>query len=301
MWSRLALVCVALAALSFVPLAGMARTQDQSSEVAKAPPAPAPAQTGSPVPLAPKQPTGPVRYGDEFFAAARATIMAARAKAAGGDSSAYASPAGPVNLGSVNATPPETYVLGPGDKLVVRLSSPYTEPSETKLVVDSLGAVTVPQSGQRLVVRGQTMSQAEALFTSEIGRYLRKPTVRLVLEELRTFNVTVLGESFAPGSYTVPATFTLFNLVLATGGPSPNGSFRTIQLRRNNAGATFDLYRFLISGEADQDVQLQPGDVVYYPVSGGEVTVSGEVNRPGLFELGREESLASVLAYAGGI
>lgn len=271
----------------------------QAQPPAPAAPAPAPAgakedEKPAPAPLA--------KFGDEIFAASRAAIRAAQGRPTG-DGNAFQGPAaGPMMLGNVLGTPPETYQLGPGDKLTLRVTTPFTEPVETKLTVDATGAVLVPATGRRYSVRGQTLSQVERQLTKEVGEFLNTPTVTLTLDELRTFSISVLGESFAPGVYQVPSTFSLFNLILATGGPSVRGSLRTIMLRRNNApGRTFDLYKFLSSGDAKQDVLLQPGDVIFYPVAKGTVSIDGEVNRPGIYELSGKETLSSVLSYASGI
>ena len=243
------------------------------------------------------------RFGDEFFNVSRRAIAQARSQiATGGNSSAFSGPAGPVNLGNVGATPPETYQLGPGDKLTLRVSSATLDPSEAHLAVDNLGYITIPQSGKRIVVVGQTLASTQKIVTESVQGYIRNAQVTLTLDELRTFTVTILGESFAPGAYQVPATFTLFNLILATGGPSERGSLRNIQLRRNNSPVrNFDLYRFLIFGDAKQDIPLQPGDVVFFNVQQGQVEVSGEVNRPASYELKGGESLSDVLALSGGI
>jgi protein involved in polysaccharide export with SLBB domain len=147
-----------------------------------------------------------------------------------------------------------------------------------------------------------TLSQAQDFLSKEVTGYVRGADVLLTLNELRTFTVSVLGESFAPGVYQVPASFSIFNLSLATGGPSGRGSMRSVQLRRNNSPArTFDLYKFLIDGQASQDIQLQPGDVIFYPVSKGQASVAGEVNRPGVFELLGGETLKSLMNFAGGV
>jgi protein involved in polysaccharide export with SLBB domain len=243
------------------------------------------------------------RFGEELFFPARQAIRAARQRAAqGGSGDAFAGPSGPISLGNITATPPETYQLGPGDKLTIRVSSRFISPEESRLVLDPLGSVSAPRSNAKIVLRGLTIGQAEAALRREIARVVRDPQVSVTLDELRTFTVSVLGESFSPGSYQVPATFSIFNLVLATGGPAARGTLRSIQLRRNNAPAMeFDLYRFIILGEAKQDVPLQPGDVIFFPVSQGEATVAGEVNRPSIFELKGKEGLRDVLAYAGGV
>lgn len=245
-----------------------------------------------------------LRFGEDIFGPSRQAILAARSRAAKAaqEGNAFTEPSGPISLGSINATPPETYQIGPGDRLTLRVSSTFTAPTETQITVDPRGSIVVPLSGRRLVVRGLTMAQAESTLSKEVGSIIRNPSVTLTLDELRTFTVTVLGESFAPGAYQVPATFSVFNLVLATGGPTERGALRNIQLRRNNAPPrTFDLYKFLITGQADQDIQLQPGDVIFFPVSKGQVSVEGEVNRPSTFEIVGGETLKQILGFAGGV
>jgi protein involved in polysaccharide export with SLBB domain len=245
-----------------------------------------------------------LRFGDEIFAPTRAAILAARAQISDAQQTgnAFTSPIGPVPLGSVNATPPGTYQLGPGDKLNVRVSAALVDAIESVVAIDSTGSAAAPYTGRKIVLRGLTLAEAEAALTKEIGSTLRNPKVIVTLTELRTYSVSVLGEAFAPGTYQVPATFSLFNLVLATGGPSPRGTLRSIQIRRNGVSARiFDLYSFLIKGDARQDVQLQPGDVIFFPVMQGIVSVTGEVARPGNFEVKGDETLRQLLAYAGGI
>jgi protein involved in polysaccharide export with SLBB domain/lysophospholipase L1-like esterase len=244
------------------------------------------------------------RFGEEVFQPSRQVIRQGRDRAAQGGQSdnAFASPSGPIQLGSVNATPPESYLLGPGDKITLRVSSALAEAVETPLQIDAKGAVVVPQSGRRLVVRGMTVAQAEKALTADISTIIRNPRVQVMFSEMRTFSVTILGEAFAPGTYQVPATFGIFNLILATGGPTTRGTIRDIQLRRNNGPArSFDLYKFLIGGQAGQDLPLQPGDVIYFPVSKGLVSVEGEVNRPAVFEILGGETLKQILGYAGGV
>lgn len=243
---------------------------------------------------------GVVRYGDEIFVPSRRAIRNATSQHS--IDNAFTNPTGPIPLGIVNATPPNTYQLGPGDKLNIRVSSNLNSPIEDTVVVDSQGALITPISKRRIVIRGQTLQQAEQTLKAEISTVIRNPSVMVTLQELRTFTVTILGESYAPGAYQVPATFSVFNLILATGGPTLRGTLRSIQLRRNNTAVKiFDLYRFLIEGKADQDIQLQPGDVIYYPISKGLVSVEGEVNRPANYEITGGETLRQLLDFAGGV
>lgn len=197
---------------------------------------------------------------------------------------------------------PDRYQVGPGDMLVIRYSSPALETVEKEVRVDSQGGVTNPVTGRRIVVRSQTLLQVEKTLQGIIGKEIRGADVTVTLKELRSMQITVLGEAFLPGSYQVPSVATLFNVLYMVGGPNDNGSLRRIELRRSDGSRRMlDLYRFLITGDSKQDVALQPGDAIYIPAIESEVTVSGEVGRSAIYETISGEKLSEVLKMAGGV
>jgi polysaccharide export outer membrane protein len=202
---------------------------------------------------------------------------------------------------NVNASNPTNYQLAPGDTFLLRFGSPTLETQEISLVVDPTGGVTVPDVG-RVIVRGQTPSQAEAALHDRMRDYYPGVHVSLSLKEMRTISVTVSGESYQPGVYVVPAVTTAYNLIYATGGPGENGTWRRIELRRRGAlVAAIDLYQFLITGQNTADVPLESGDIIYIPGRFGQISIYGNVRRQALYEMLNGETLQQALAYSGGI
>ncbi len=196
---------------------------------------------------------------------------------------------------------PERYQLGPSDVLLIRYWSPTLESKEVSVAVDARGSISIPSSGRRLTIRGKSLDSAEAMIRKEITRDLVGAEVSVTLRELRTMSLTVIGEAFLPGSYQVPAVATLFNALYMCGGPTENGSLRRIMLRRSDGTQkVFDMYRFLIDGDASQDVPLQPGDTIFIPTAEGRVSVTGEVGRPAIYEVLPKERLKAIIKFAGG-
>lgn len=196
---------------------------------------------------------------------------------------------------------PERYQLGPGDLLTLRYWSDTLEPREVYPRVDAQGAITLPMGG-KIIARGQTLAQLEETVRKALSRVIRNVQVTLTLRELRTMSIIVAGEAYAPGSYQVPAVATLFNALYACGGPNDKGSLRRIQLKRTDGSVhTFDFYRFLLYGDGSQDVPLQPGDIIFIPPVEVQVSVSGEVHRPAIYELLPEERLRDAIGFAGGV
>ncbi len=216
---------------------------------------------------------------------------------------AFGTPVGPISLlyRAINASIPDNYTLSGGDVLRIRVQSPTFEQQTYKKTVDARGQIQLDPIGS-VVVRGQTIGSAEKLIESRLRPYIKNVQVSIETGQLRTMPILVTGAAYVPGTYTVPATATAFNLLNIAGGPSDEGSLRAIEVRRQGKKiATLDIYK-MIDGDAQwSDVQLAAGDTIIVPPRKSRVTISGEVLRPAIFELLPTETLRNALAYAGGI
>src|SRR2546422_3750044 len=76
---------------------------------------------------------------------------------------------------------------------------------------------------------------------------------------------------------------------------------RRIEIQRlGKTAATLDLYDYLLRGDTRSDIRLETGDVVFVPVHGRRVQISGAVRRPATYELGPGETLLELVRVAGG-
>lgn len=95
---------------------------------------------------------------------------------------------------------------------------------------------------------------------------------------------------------------TLVNALVASGGPSPTGSMRKIQVRRNGEViVNFDMYDILLKGDTSNDIRLMPGDVIFIDAVGPLVGVVGNIKRPGLYEVKEKLWLRDLIDMAGGL
>ncbi|HEX6433087.1 MAG TPA: SLBB domain-containing protein, partial [Gemmatimonadales bacterium] len=208
----------------------------------------------------------------------------------------------PVQAGPVD----ENYRLGPGDVLVLILTGDVEE--VYTLNVTREGFVVIPQVGQ-IYVANLTMGQLEDQLYARLRRAYsgvrRSPTAttkfQISLARLRNIQVFVIGDVVRPGAYQISAAGTVLTALYSAGGPSPNGSFRKVEVRRaDSLLATIDVYDYLLHGLNASEVRLQNGDVVFVPVHSGFVKVAGEVTRPAVYEVLPEETLGDLLEFAGG-
>src|SRR6266487_6882133 len=117
---------------------------------------------------------------------------------------------------------------------------------------------------------------------------------------ITSIRVTIIGAN-KPGNYTVPSLTTAFNALFVAGGPTSFGSFREIELIRNNkVYKKIDLYRFLINGDQSDNFTLKDNDVSKIPSYRTRVDVEGYVKRPGYFETLEGETFSDLLKYSSG-
>lgn len=199
---------------------------------------------------------------------------------------------------STNATVPPDYRINAGDTVALGLTGSVE--GALQLTVDSNGRIFIPRIGA-VNVGGVRYGDLEGVLRSAVGREFREFNVSVSVGELQGLRVYVTGFVASPGAYTVSSLSTVVNAVLAAGGPSASGSFRTITLQRNGRTiTTLDLYDLLLNGDKSHDAVLQNEDVIFIGPVGSQVAITGSINNRGIFETVPGESLDDLLRYAGG-
>jgi protein involved in polysaccharide export with SLBB domain len=205
----------------------------------------------------------------------------------------------PADKGTLSIPAGPDYVLGPGDEMVIDYwgsSSQHLQRS-----VDRDGRISLPEAGA-IVVAGRTLSEAQQNIQRMLGRQLRGITVDVSLGKLRAVRAFVVGDVKNPGAYDISSLSTALSALIAAGGPTETGSYRTVRHYRGKALVEeVDLYDLMLRGVSGGEVHIASGDSILVPPAGAQVTVAGKVRRPAIYELRREQTLDQVLDLAGGV
>lgn len=197
---------------------------------------------------------------------------------------------------------PVNYVLGPGDELQISVNG--VQEFSDNVPVSAEGNVNIQYVGQ-ISVSGMTIEAATQKIKGAISRVYStvrsgQSMVTVSLSRIRTIKVTIIG-SKQPGNYSISSLGTVYNALFLGGGPSKNGSYRNIELIRNNkVFRNIDIYHFLVKGDQSDNVGLRDNDVIRIPAYTNRVTVEGEVKRPGIFEMKKGEHFSDLLNFASG-
>jgi len=204
---------------------------------------------------------------------------------------------------SENVATPLNYEVGTNDvlKLVVYGVQEYS----ADLDVSKEGTVLIENVG-RVKVAGLTIEAATTRIKQQMAN-TAYPSLRsgeskmaLTVGDTRTIQITIIGAQRS-GNYNVSSLSNVLSALTMAGGPSEIGSYRAIELiRQNKVVKTFDLYAFMQNGDQSQNMGLKDRDVIKVPPYKGRIEIKGQVKRPGIFELNATESFKQFLQYAGG-
>jgi protein involved in polysaccharide export with SLBB domain len=202
-----------------------------------------------------------------------------------------------------NIATPINYVVGPNDvlKLVIYGVQEYS----SDLTVSKEGRVQIDNVGQ-IKVAGLTIEAATDLIKNQLAK-TAYPSIRsgetkiaLTVGDIRTVQVTVIG-ALKSGKYNVSSLSNVLSVISEAGGPSEIGSYRNIELIRDNkVFKKIDLYAFMKNGDQSNMVAVKDNDVIRIPAYTSRFEIKGQVKRPGIFEVGEAEPFNSFVQYAGG-
>jgi protein involved in polysaccharide export with SLBB domain len=197
---------------------------------------------------------------------------------------------------------PANYVVGPDDQININVYG--NSIADWSLTVSPEGNINIPGVGV-VGVGGKTIDEVTGMVKNRLAasNYLvgKGTNVKVSLGNIRSISVILQGQVMKPGTYTLPSLATVFNALYAAGGPTDVGSFRQIEVVRDNKVIRHvDLYDFLVRGNQKDNIVLRDQDVIHVPAYKTRVLLKGEVKIPALFEVIPGETLQTVLDFSGG-
>ena len=192
-----------------------------------------------------------------------------------------------------------SYILDFGDVLEIQLVGQTNSTEE--YMVNRDGSISIDDFG-KIKISGLKLGDAIELIESKISASFIGTRALISLTNIRDVNVLVSGNAFNPGVYTLNGNSNILNALSAAGGINEYGTYRKIQLLRNNQIIEdIDLYDVLVTGRFDSATRLRSGDVIFIGAVKKLVTIDGAVKRPAIYEMQENQNLIDILDYANGV
>jgi polysaccharide biosynthesis/export protein len=179
--------------------------------------------------------------------------------------------------------------------------------------INSQGMLLIPDFPP-IPAAGRSMGQLR-ISIEAAARNLHNTNAYISLGSVRQIGVLVVGHVKRPGRRDVTVFHTVLDALMESGGVDKTGSLRQIKLIRDGRATLIDIYSLLLNGATNADLQLRDGDRIVVPSIGPTLAVTGEVKRPGIYEIlpriqgmrhqpeqtSERLSLNDVLELAGGV
>jgi len=158
------------------------------------------------------------------------------------------------------------YAIGPQDVLSI---SVWKEPDITQtVVVRPDGRISLPLVSD-VQAAGLTPMQLAASVTAELRKYLADPRVTVVVTQINSQRIYVLGEVNKAGTYALFPGMTLLQALSSAGGFNQFADVKKIYLLRTENGQQVKFlfnYKEVVHGRApEQNIALKTGDTIIVP------------------------------------
>ncbi len=192
------------------------------------------------------------------------------------------------------------YRLSLGDSLLISVTNHPDVDSE--VVVRPDGKITVPRAGE-VVAAGKTAKNLAAEIERLLARTLNNARVRVIVKEAAVQQMSVSGAVKTPGPYPYRAGLRVMDLIGRAGGLTTKASRIKGRVIRQGKEIPFDVSKADTDPASSANVPLRADDIVFLDAQdySKQLTVTGNVNKPGSYDLDEGLTVAGLLAQAGGI
>lgn len=162
--------------------------------------------------------------------------------------------------------PPADYVIGPDDVIGVVVWREQDLSADVKVRPD--GKVSLPLLND-LPASGLTPEQFRKVVTEAAAKFVADPSVTIIVKQINSRMVFVMGEVGKPGTYQLTGPYTVLQMLALAGGPTAFAKKDEIGVVRTVNGKTtrhrFNYEEVVRGRKMEQNLTLRPGDTIIVP------------------------------------
>jgi polysaccharide export outer membrane protein len=166
-----------------------------------------------------------------------------------------------------SSAPSGDYRIGPEDVLHIIVWK--NEAMSRVVLVRPDGYISLPLLND-VQAAGLTPVQLREILNRRLSEYMPSPEVSVIVNDVRSFKVSVIGEVIKPGRYELKSATTALDVLAAAGGFNAFANrTRIVVFRHNGSGPMqripFNYNKVVSAGGEQENIYLQPGDIVLVP------------------------------------
>lgn len=173
--------------------------------------------------------------------------------------------AAPAPAGTAVTAPADSYVLGPADVISVTV---WKEPTLSgSILIRPDGMISLPLLGD-VSASGLTPLQLADQLTARFRKYIQDPNISVVLTQINSKKIYLLGEVTKKGPVDMTPGMTLLEAIASGGGLTEYANSRKIYILRATGGKQEKIpvqYKRALKGDSACNLALQSGDTIVVP------------------------------------
>jgi polysaccharide export outer membrane protein len=159
--------------------------------------------------------------------------------------------------------------------------------------------VTIPLLGD-ITAKGLRPEQLKRRLEKSLTSFVRTPTVTVIVSQINSFKVFVVGGGTSPQVVSLKSNSTLLQL-FARIGSLDKADIEGVFLLRDKKKVDVDFYNLVVKGDFRLDISLRAGDMIFVPDSfETRLQVVGAVMNPQTLSYKRGLTIVDAVLMAGG-
>jgi len=171
----------------------------------------------------------------------------------------------PAAKGAAKPVVPDSYIIGASDNISVTV---FKEPTlSSSLLVRPDGMISMPLLGD-VRAAGRTTQQLADEITVMLKKYIQDPNVTVVLAQVNSKKIYLLGEVAKPGPEEMTPGMTFLQAIATAGGLTQFANSKRIYILRVDGGKEKKIpmqYKRALKGDISLNIDLNPGDTIVVP------------------------------------
>jgi len=203
------------------------------------------------------------------------------------------------SIDSSSMPTPDDYTISSGDTINIHIYG--DRDTNYELQVSNDGEIELEYIGP-LRIGGMSFKELKSYLSNQLKHHFKMSSFKIGISKYSSIQVTLIGDVKYPGIYNLSSFSTAKDLLIESKGVRESASVRTIDIKREGKTvAKLDFYDLLFQGKNVTSVLLKHGDIVVVNKAEKLVSIDGFVNNASIFELKGNETLKTLIYYAGGM
>jgi polysaccharide export outer membrane protein len=191
------------------------------------------------------------------------------------------------------------YRIGIGDRIFI--SDWRNENLSANVTVRPDGKISFFLVGD-IMAMGLTPIELKDILTAKLKQYVSDTDVTVIINSINSMDIYVLGAVQKPGMYNLNKRVSVLHLLSLAGGMDRTADIEEAFLLRDGKKINIDFHKLLEEGDLAQNMTVEPYDLLYFPDnSNRNITIYGEINRPGQIPYRTGLSIMDAIVLSGGM